>query len=209
MTNFICFDLEGPLSPQDHAYEVMRLILDGQKLFEILSHYDDLLTLEGQENHEPGDTLKFITPFLICGGVTENDLKKISQEAKLTEGAKEFIDELKKTNWKIFIISSAFEQHALNIAEKVGIPQSNVFSTQFPLDSFRREINREEVNELGPVKEKIILLRGDKEIKDFLDEFFGEKVPRDYPTINKVLNTVQVIGGSRKVEALKAIQALF
>jgi len=44
--NFICFDLEGPLSPQDNAYELMKLFPDGDKVFEVISRYDDLLTLE-------------------------------------------------------------------------------------------------------------------------------------------------------------------
>lgn len=26
INNFICFDLEGPLSPQDNAYDLMKLI---------------------------------------------------------------------------------------------------------------------------------------------------------------------------------------
>jgi len=27
--NLICFDLEGPLAPQDNAYELMKLFYDG------------------------------------------------------------------------------------------------------------------------------------------------------------------------------------
>ncbi len=42
--NFICFDLAGPLSPQDNAYDLMKLIPNGDKLFEVISRYDDLLT---------------------------------------------------------------------------------------------------------------------------------------------------------------------
>jgi len=59
----IFFDLEGPLSPQDNAYEVMGLIPDGHRLFEVISRYDDLLTLEGREDYEPGDTLRLIVPW--------------------------------------------------------------------------------------------------------------------------------------------------
>ena len=57
MEKIICFDLEGPLSPQDNAFEVMKLIPNGDKIFEILSRYDDILALEGREGYEPGDTL--------------------------------------------------------------------------------------------------------------------------------------------------------
>jgi predicted HAD superfamily phosphohydrolase len=60
----ICFDLEGPLSPQDNAYELMKLFPDGGKIFEVISRYDDLLTLENRPDYEPGDTLALIAPFL-------------------------------------------------------------------------------------------------------------------------------------------------
>jgi len=206
---YICFDLEGPLSPQDHAYEVMKLIPFGQKLFEVISRYDDILTIEERESHEPGETLKFITPFIISGGITESDLKKISQEAKLMSGAKELIDGLQKSGWQVFIISSSFEQHALNIAGKLGVSQLHVFSTKFPLDKFREKANREEIGKLGLVRDKIISLRGEGEIKSFLDNFFRHVVPREYPTINEILGTIQVMGGSRKAEAVESIRALF
>ncbi len=42
MNNFIWFDLEGPLSPQDNAYELMKLFPSGNKIFEIISRYDEL-----------------------------------------------------------------------------------------------------------------------------------------------------------------------
>jgi len=56
----ICFDLEGPLTPQDNAYELMKLVPRGGKIFEVLSRYDDLLALEGRPGYEPGDTLALI-----------------------------------------------------------------------------------------------------------------------------------------------------
>ena len=46
MANFICFDLEGPLSPQDKAYELMKLFPNGDKIFEVISRYADMLALE-------------------------------------------------------------------------------------------------------------------------------------------------------------------
>ena len=63
--NYICFDLEGPLSPQDNAYELMKLFPNGDRIFEVISRYDDLLALEGKEDYEPGDTLSLIVPFLV------------------------------------------------------------------------------------------------------------------------------------------------
>ena len=78
MQNIICFDLEGPLSPQDNAYEVMGLFENGHEIFEVISRYDDLLTIENRENYEPGDTLALIAPFLVYHKITEADITKVS-----------------------------------------------------------------------------------------------------------------------------------
>ena len=37
--NLICFDIEGPLAPQDNAYELMKLFPRGGKIFEVISQY--------------------------------------------------------------------------------------------------------------------------------------------------------------------------
>ncbi|MDP2916814.1 MAG: hypothetical protein Q8O16_02660, partial [Dehalococcoidia bacterium] len=76
--NYIAFDLEGPLSPQDNAYDLMKLFPDGDRLFEIISRYDDLLTLEGKEGYEPGDTLALIVPFLVLHDITEDNITELA-----------------------------------------------------------------------------------------------------------------------------------
>jgi energy-converting hydrogenase A subunit R len=72
--NLICFDLEGPLAPQDNAYELMKLFPRGRKVFEVISQYDDLLTVEGRRLHEPEDTLALIIPFLVYHGITDQQV---------------------------------------------------------------------------------------------------------------------------------------
>jgi energy-converting hydrogenase A subunit R len=69
--NLIFFDMEGPLSIQDNAYELMKLFPDGGQVFEVISRYDDLRALEGRDDYDPGDTLALIIPFLIHHGITE------------------------------------------------------------------------------------------------------------------------------------------
>ena len=78
----ICFDLEGPLSPQDNAYDVLALAENGHKIFEVISRYDDILTLESREDYEPGDTLKLIVPFLIYRGISENEIREVRSEER-------------------------------------------------------------------------------------------------------------------------------
>ena len=91
MANFICFDLEGPLSPQDNAYELMKLFPNGDRIFKVISRYDDLLTLEEKEDYEPGDTLALIVPFLILHNITENDIASLAVKATFTSGAIDLI----------------------------------------------------------------------------------------------------------------------
>ncbi|HEX59904.1 MAG TPA: energy-converting hydrogenase A, subunit R, partial [Methanomicrobia archaeon] len=74
MTRVVFFDLEGPLSPQDNAYEVMSSIENGDKIFEVLSRYDDIISLEGREGYEAGDTLALIVPFLVVHSISERDI---------------------------------------------------------------------------------------------------------------------------------------
>ena len=78
-TRYIFFDLEGPLSPRDNAFDLMRHAGAGD-IFRLTSRYDDLLALEGRAGYEAGDTLALIVPFLIRHGVTEADIER---EAKL------------------------------------------------------------------------------------------------------------------------------
>ena len=66
MSRVVFFDLEGPISTQDNAYEVLGLVPNGHKIFEVISKYDDILALENRPNYEAGDTLSLIAPFLVA-----------------------------------------------------------------------------------------------------------------------------------------------
>ena len=112
----IFFDLEGPLSPQDNAYEVMKLIGEkGAFIFEVISKYDDIKSIEGRESYEPGDTLALIVPFLLLHGITEGDINRVSERAKIVDGAKDLFEKLQTENWDIYIISTSYKQHAYNV----------------------------------------------------------------------------------------------
>jgi len=55
----------------------MKLFPNGDKIFEVISRYDDLLTLEEREDYEPGDTLSLIVPFLALHNISEDNLSLI------------------------------------------------------------------------------------------------------------------------------------
>lgn len=63
-------DLEGLISSQDHAQAACKKqVKDGDKLFSVVSRYDDLLTLQNKEGCEPGNALMLIIPYLIEAGL--------------------------------------------------------------------------------------------------------------------------------------------
>jgi len=203
MANFICFDLEGPLSPQDNAYELMKLFPNGDKLFEVISRYDDLLTLEEREDYEPGDTLALIVPFLILHNISEANIATLAVKASLTGGAAKLVSWLQYSSWKVFCISTTYEQYAIHITQKLGIYAHNVACTTFPLDKFRATLCQEDSQLLQQAEEDMLTMRpvtDDDRIKQSLDNFFWEKLPAT--DLGAAIKEVKPIGGRRKVAAL-------
>ena len=201
--NFICFDLEGPLSPQDNAYELMKLFPNGDKIFEVISRYDDLLTLEEREGYEPGDTLALIVPFLILHNISEENITTLAAKAGLTGGADKLISWLQSKGWKVFCISTSYEQYAMHITQKLGIYAHNVACTSFPLDKFLLALCKEDCELLQQAEQDILTMRpvaDDKQIKQSLDYFFREKLPTT--NLGMALEQVKPVGGRRKVAAL-------
>jgi len=203
MANFICFDLEGPLSPQDNAYELMKLFPNGDKIFEVISRYDDLLALEGREGYEPGDTLALIVPFLVLHDISEKDIAALATKASLTDGAAELISWLQSRSWKVFCISTSYEQYAIHVTHKLGIYAHNVACTPFPLDRFHATLHNEDSSLLQQVEQDILIMSpvdDDDRIKQRLDYFFWEKLPAT--DLGMAIKEVKPVGGRRKVASL-------
>ena len=203
MAKFICFDLEGPLSPQDNAYDLMKLFPNGDKIFEVISRYDDLLTLEERKGYEPGDTLALIVPFLILHNISEDNIATLAAKASLTGGAAKLISWLQHSSWKIFCISTTYEQYATHITQKLDFYAHNVASTPFPLDKFRATLTKAESQLLKQAEEDILTMRpvdDDERIKQSLDKFFWERLPAT--ELGAAIKEVKPIGGRRKVDAL-------
>jgi energy-converting hydrogenase A subunit R len=204
----ICFDLEGPLSPQDNAYELMKLFPDGDSIFEVISRYDDLLTLESRPDYEPGDTLALIAPFLAYHRISETDISTMGQEAKLTTGAFELISRLNSRSWQVFCISTSYEQYALTIAQRLGIPAENVACTHFPLDKIAQLLSKSDFALLKQAEKEIVALNppaDDTRIRETLDHFYWQRLPRT--NSGRVVGKVKPVGGKRKVDALQQFAA--
>ncbi len=201
--NFICFDLEGPLSPQDNAYELMKLFPNGDKIFEVISRYDDLLTLEEREDYEPGDTLALIVPFLVLHNISEADIASLASKASLISGADKLVSWLEYSGWKVFCITTTYEQYALHITQKLGIYAHNVACTPFPLDKFRTTLCKEDSSLLQQIEQDILTMSpvaDDDRIKQRLDDFFWQKLPTT--DLGMAIKEVKPVGGRRKVAAL-------
>jgi energy-converting hydrogenase A subunit R len=185
----------------------MGLVERGHEIFEVISRYDDLLALEGRENYEAGDTLALIAPFLVYHRIKEEQIKKVSERAKLVDGAKELISKLKNEDWKVYIISTSYEQHAYNIGSKVGVDKTNIRCTKFPLDEHRKNLQNEDFSLIERVEkdifERLYPPTDDSEIKSVLDEFFFKNLPET--KLGKVITEISVVGGQRKVAAASNI----
>ena len=206
MQKTIFFDLEGPLSPQDNAYEVMKLIgKEGAFIFEVISRYDDIISLEGREGYEPGDTLALIVPFFLLHGITEEDIKKVSERAKIVEGAEYLFERLQAENWDIYIISTSYEQHAYNVGRKLGIPENNIMCTELDLERRKRGLQENIFSSIKKAQEDIIKLYSDIDntelIVNRLDAFFFHQLP----SLGYDIFSTRVVGGERKAEAIRAI----
>jgi energy-converting hydrogenase A subunit R len=202
--NLICFDLEGPLAPQDNAYELMKLFPRGGKIFEVISRYDDLLTLERRPDYEPGDTLALITPFLAYHGIEEEQIATMGQKAKLTSGAAELSIKLKTRRWYTFCISTSYEQYAFPVTQRLGILSDNVACTSFPLAQIRKLLSQNEFALLEQIEHEIVNLNpftDDTRIKEYLDYFYWQKLPQT--RWGRIIDQVKPVGGRRKVEALE------
>jgi energy-converting hydrogenase A subunit R len=203
MNNFICFDLEGPLSPEDNAYELMKLFPNGGKVFEVISRYDDLLTLEEREDYEPGDTLALIVPFLLLHHISDDDIAALAANASLTSGAEKLVFWLESNGWKVFCITTTYEQYAIHITQKLGIYAHNVACTPFPLEKFGRALSGEDLALVQETEREILKMTpvtDDDKIKQSLDYFFWEKLPTT--GLGALVKEVKPVGGRRKVAAL-------
>jgi len=189
----ICFDLEGPLSPQDNAYEVMKLSENGGSVFEALSKYDDYLALEERAGYEPGDTLKLIVPFLVHYGISGEDIKKVSSKAGLLRGMADTVRWIRKKEIPLRVISTSYQQHAHTIGKKLGIASEEIACTRLELENIR--IPGEVMSEIEDLENELHSTGLTQAAIKRLDAvYFSDGL---FEQID-----VKVVGGQRKVDAM-------
>lgn len=223
-------DGEGPIVFKDLAFDVMDRItflgeIPGREFFSVLSLYDDYQAEVGTEGYQAGDTLALVVPHWLTHGITERDILEESRTAQLVQGVKEYTAGLKADGWEVRIISTAYRTLWNLIGEHLGIPPEHIACTELNLFRLKDEfmspnfvrivgeaerqvisllpwfVKAKEQVEAGVPVEKVFNNEGPAvPIREVLDQLYWQELPRlGY----KTLETVAVMGGRRKVEAVR------
>ena len=133
-------------------------------------------------------------------------MSKVSERAHLVTGIIAMVDHLKERDWSVYIISTSYQQHAYNIAAQLGIGETDVRCTKFPLDSYLAEFEEEDCKPILRAERDILSLHpptDERTIKKRLDDFFFRELPK--ARIGKTLLDMKVCGGARKVSAMNEL----
>jgi energy-converting hydrogenase A subunit R len=181
----------------------MKLFPDGDRVFEVISRYDDLVTLEGRQDYEPGDTLALILPFLTLHNISDKDIAGLASTASFTGGAEKLVSWLQSKGWKVFCITTTYEPYALHLTQKLGIYSHHVACTTVPWNELRLAADAEELELVKQAEADILTMKPDDDdrIKQTLDRFFREKLPAT--RLGEIIKGVKPMGGRRKLAALE------
>ncbi|MFA5367993.1 MAG: HAD hydrolase family protein [Dehalococcoidia bacterium] len=199
--NLIFFDMEGPLSIHDNMRALMKLIPEGNAIFDIVRRYDRQRTYEEEDAYDPGDDLAIMAPFIIHHGITSNDIAKLADEAVIVDGAKELIESL--ADWQVFSISTAYEQYASRIMQRVGIPRENLECTLFPIERLSNLATKEDHDRLAAFESEVLDMTNaeDKQVKLRFERFFRQELPQT--PFGKAIREITPMGGRKKAAALR------
>jgi energy-converting hydrogenase A subunit R len=212
-------DCEGPFSRNDIAFELVACcILGGDKVFSIISKYDDILAdVIKKPGYNAGDTLKLILPFLKAFGLTDMKMEEFSaQNLVLIIATKETLKHLMGLT-EVFIVSTSYEHYIRALCKFVGFPFENTYCTRLSLDKY--SLTAEEETRLKKIAKEISSLPmmsiplGAKSLKDLpskdqetvkrLDEIFWKEISA--MNIGRIFIEVTPVGGEQKAEAIRDI----
>ena len=199
----IAFDLEGPLTSQDAAFELMGLVPGGHAVFSAISRYDDILALSGRPDYEPGDTLALIVPFLLRHRLGAADIQRLAEEAPLVQGAREVMERLAAEGYQVCCITTTYEQYARRLTQRLGLPAERVACTAFPIGELRARLGDADLAAVDRVEAALLKLDIDKDegrLRDLLDAFYWQELPGT--PLGEAVAAVKPVGGKRKVRAL-------
>lgn len=199
--NLIFFDMEGPLSIQDNACEMMKLFPNGEHIFQVIKRYDSILAAEGGDYYDPGHAVALIVPFLLHHNITAEDMGRLAERAVIVDGARELIAGL--DNWQGFCITTSYEQYVERVMQMVGIELRNVACTRFPIERYLGLSREEDHAIIHNIEEEISSLsyEDDAGIKACLDRFFKVELPNT--SFGAAIGDMKPMGGRAKAAALR------
>ena len=199
----IAFDLEGPLTSQDAAFELMGQVPGGHEVFRAISRYDDILALSGRPDYEPGDTLALIVPFLLRHRLGAADIQRLAEGAPLIQGAREVMERLTADGYQVCCITTTYEQYACRLTKRLGLPAERVACTAFPIDELRARLGDADLAAVDRVEVALLKLdieKDEERLRDLLDAFYWQELPGT--PLGEAVAAVKPVGGKRKVRAL-------
>jgi energy-converting hydrogenase A subunit R len=212
-------DCEGPISKNDNAFELTsRFVPDGDKLFTVVSRYDDVLAeVVNKQGYEAGGTVKLVLPFLKAHGVTDRKMREFSAEHLVcVPGIKDTLQHVRALA-PAFIVSASYEHYLRALCEVLEFPFENTYCTRVCMDKYGiREKEKEELKQTAkeiahmPVfeipsdAESLDDLPGeDEKTVRRLDEIFWKRIAE--MEIGRIYCDVNPVGGGEKAEAIKDI----
>jgi energy-converting hydrogenase A subunit R len=196
---FFVSDCEGPISVNDNAFELAgHFIENGEKFFQIVSHYDDVLADEiKRPGYTAGSTLKLILPFLKAYGATNQSMKEFSSEnVLLIPGARATLG-LVKQIMPSYIVSTSYEPYIRALCDLTDFSFDQCYCTLLDLDKY--VMGREDRTKLKEFTSSIV---SEPEF-DNLEKIFWEEIPR--MNIGSIIDEVKTVGGEAKKEAVMDI----
>jgi len=219
LTRAFVSDCEGPISKNDNAFELTsHFIPNGDKLFTIISRYDDILAdVVKREGYKAGDTLKLILPFLKAYGVTEQQMKQFSsQNLILIPSVKETLKHIQSIA-PAYIVSTSYEYYIEAMCQAIDFPCKNTYCTKARIDKYRikeeekeilkafaKEISEMPIIQIPPKAKSLTdFPQSYRKIIQRLDEIFWKEIA--YMECGKIFKEINPVGGKEKAEAVRDI----
>lgn len=217
MRRFFISDCEGPISKNDNAFEITaHYIPSGDKLFTIISRYDDLLAdVLKRSGYKAGDTLRLVLPFLKAYAVSDQKMREFSaKNLILVSSVKDTLQHVRSVA-PVFIVSTSYEHYMRVLCRALDFPFENTYCTRVSIDKYSmtkkdktelkqiaREIARMPIFEVPPRAKSVESLSEEvrREVRR-LDEVFWRQILE--MESGKIYREVNPVGGSEKAEAIK------
>jgi energy-converting hydrogenase A subunit R len=210
-------DCEGPISKNDNALEVTaRFVPNGDKLFTIISKYDDVLAdVLKKPGYSAGGTLKLILPFLKTYDVTDRRMREFSaQNLILIASSKDTLQHVRSIA-SVFIVSTSYEHYIKALCKALDFPYGNTFCTHLSIDKYSlTETEKSRLKEMAGEIAQMPLANIPpmaKSLKDFsitdqeaigrLDTIFWNEMAS--MGVSEIFSEVTPVGGGQKAEAIK------